>query len=90
MKNKIEDLRNHLFATLEALQDDAKPMPIERAKAIADVGRVIVESAKVEVAFIEAMGLERGTGFIPTSDGEQGGASPQLPARGALGVVRRS
>lgn len=62
-KNKIEDLRNHLFATLESLRDEEKPMEIERAKAIADVARVIVDSAKVEVNFIEATG-EAGSGFI--------------------------
>lgn len=65
MKNKIEDLRNHLFATLESLQDDEKPMDINRAKAIADVAQVIVNSAKIEVDFIRATGRDGGTGFIP-------------------------
>jgi hypothetical protein len=55
-KNKIEDLRDHLFETLEALKDDEKPMDIARAKAVADVARVIVESAKVEVDFVKATG----------------------------------
>lgn len=64
-KNKIEDLRNHLFATLEALQDDEKPMDIKRAKAIADVAQVVVNSAKVEVDFIRVTGRSEGTGFIP-------------------------
>jgi len=65
VKNKIEDLRNHLFATLEALAPDSeKPMEIDRAKAIVDVARVIVESAKAEVAFIQATGKSTGTGFI--------------------------
>lgn len=64
-KNKIEDLRNHLFATLEALQDEDKPMEIDRAKTIADVAQVIVNSAKIEVEFIRATGREKGTGFIP-------------------------
>jgi dUTPase len=64
VKNKIEDLRNHLFATLEALRDPDKPMEIERAKTIAEVAQVIVNTAKVEVEFIEATG--RGdTGFLP-------------------------
>lgn len=63
-KNKITDLRDHLFATLEALQDAEKPMEVDRAKAIADVARVIVDSAKVEVAFLEATGAS-GSGFIP-------------------------
>lgn len=64
-KNKIEDLRNHLFATLEALQDEDNPMDIERAKAIADVAQVIVSSAKVEVDYIRVTGRDEGTGFIP-------------------------
>ena len=65
MNNKMTDLRNHLFATLEALQDQDKPMDIERAKAIAEVGKVLVDSAKVEVMFIKAMdGDVKSTGFI--------------------------
>lgn len=64
-RNKIEDLRNHLFATLEGLTDEDKPMDINRAKAVADVAQVIVNSAKVEVDFIRATGRAEGTGFIP-------------------------
>lgn len=63
MKNQMIDLRNHLFAALEALHDSEKPMDIDRAKAIADVGRVLVETAKVEVAFLNVAG-GTGTGFI--------------------------
>lgn len=65
MKNKIEDLRNHLFATLEALQDKDDPMPIDRARAIADVAKVLVDSAKAETDFLRVVGGEGGTGFIP-------------------------
>lgn len=65
MKNKMTDLRNHLFATLEALQDKDDPMDIDRARAIAEVGKVLVDSAKVEVMFINAMdGDVPTTGFI--------------------------
>ena len=65
MKNKMTDLRNHLFATLEALQDVDNPMDIDRAKAIAEIGKVLVDSAKVEVMFINAMdGDVKSTGFI--------------------------
>lgn len=66
MKNKMEDLRNHLFATLEALNDEENPMDLERAQTIANVAGVIVNSAKVEVAFINTVG-GKGTGFIPTT-----------------------
>lgn len=64
-KNKITDLRDHLFETLEALRDDEKPMEIARAKAVADVAKAIIESAKVEVAFLKTTGGVSGTGFIP-------------------------
>jgi len=73
MKNKIEDLRNHLFATLEALQDEESPMDIDRAKAVADVAQVIVNSAKIEVDYLRATGREQGTGFIPEERRLEGG-----------------
>ena len=78
MKNRIEDLRNHLFATLEALQDDERPMDLDRAKTIADVAQVVINSAKVEVDFIKTTGQTHATDFIPPA-GEQ----KTLPGRGA-------
>ncbi len=66
MKNHITDLRNHLFETLEMLKDKDKPMEIERAKAVADVAKEIIATAKVEVDFIRATGAAAGTGFIET------------------------
>jgi hypothetical protein len=73
MKNTIEDLRNHLFATLEALRDEEKPMDLARAKEIANVARVIVDSAKVEVEFAEVTGELTSTKFLPISDDAQPG-----------------
>lgn len=71
MKNKIDDLRNHLFATLEALRDEEKPMDLERAREVANVARVIVESAKVEVDFLKATGATRSTDFLPVEEDEK-------------------
>ena len=71
MKNKLGDLRNHLFETLEALKDDEKPMDLDRARAVADVARVIVESAKVEVNFLKVTGALRSTDFLPTDVGDE-------------------
>lgn len=83
MKNKIDDLRNHLFATLEALSPDAeKPMELDRAKAIADVARVIVDSAKAEVAYITATGARGGTGFIALPEEAQAPVRPRLASGG--------
>jgi hypothetical protein len=64
VKNKIVDLRNHLFEVIEALKDAEKPMDLERAKAVADVAQVIINSAKVEVDFLRKANGELGTGFI--------------------------
>lgn len=74
--NKIDDLRNHLFETLEALKDDKEPMDIERARAVADVAKVIVDSAKVEVQFLQVTGAFPMSGFMPVPDASQ----PRLPA----------
>ena len=75
MKNKIDDLRNHLFATIEALRDPQSPMDIARAKAIANAAQVIVNSAKVENDFIRLTG-GKGSGFVPDEP-------PALPEPGA-------
>jgi len=86
MKNKIDDLRNHLFETLEALKDEEKPMDLARARAIADVARVIVESAKVEVNFLNVTGATRSTDFLPADD-----VSPPINRRlhGQVDPVRK-
>ncbi len=67
MKNKIEDLRNHLFVALEGLADKDNPLELDRAKAISEVAQTIVATAKVEVDYLRVTG-SLGSGFIP--DGE--------------------
>jgi hypothetical protein len=52
-QNKIQDLRNHLFETLEMLKDG--DIDINRAYAIADVSRAIIDTAKVEVQYLKAI-----------------------------------
>ena len=63
MKNKIGDMRNLMFETIEGLLDKDEPLEIKRAEAVAKVGTVIVNSAKVEVDFMKALGLD-----VETSD----------------------
>ena len=53
-RNKINDLRDHLFASLERLDNDELTpeqlnAEINKAEAIAQIGSVIIQSAKVEV-----------------------------------------
>jgi len=61
-RDKIQDLRHHLFETIEMLKD--KEMDIATAKAISNVAQVIVNSAKIEVQFIKATQSTQDTGFI--------------------------
>jgi hypothetical protein len=82
MQNKIDDLRNHLFATLEALRDKEAPMDIERAKAISNVANSIIETAKVEVKYLEAVG-GHGTGFM----NNKSDALQSLPVSRLVGKV---
>lgn len=60
-RNKIDDLRNHLFETLEMLKDPDAPMDLDRAKTIASIAQVIVNSAKVEVDFVRVTGRDDGS-----------------------------
>lgn len=80
-QNKISDLRDRLFETLDALKNKEDPMPLERAKAIADIGQVIVNSVKVEVDFLKLMdGRSKGTGFIPEATAAE---KPFIPGTSA-------
>lgn len=75
--NKIEDLRGILFDTLRDLRDKEKPMEIERAKAVAEVAREIVNSAKVEVDHMKVAG-GKGSGFIAVEEKPSAPGQPRL------------
>lgn len=79
MKNKLSDLRNHLFETIERLKDGDKDMPLEKAKAISDVAQVIINSAKVEVDYLRATDQVQGTGFLDRE--AKPGEQPRLVKR---------
>jgi hypothetical protein len=53
-KNKMNDLRNHLFLALEKLQDG--DMDNATAKTIADVSKEIIDSAKLEFQMVRDLG----------------------------------
>jgi hypothetical protein len=80
----MEDLRNHLFATIEALLDSENPMDTDRAKAINHTAQTVINSAKVEVAFIEATGVEPAGRFFATFTDNRNPVQPviALPASG--------
>lgn len=84
--NNIESLREHLFATLAALNDKEKPMEIERAKAISEVAQTIINSAKVEVEFAKATGAT-GSNFL---DMAAISAPPGALPKGIVGITRHT
>jgi hypothetical protein len=75
----MDDLRNHLFATIEALQDDEKPLALDRAKAICEVADRLIDTAKVEVDLLDLVGGNPASKFLSLPDEE-----PGVPARPAL------
>ncbi len=50
-RNKIEDCRDLLYETMERLLDEQNPLEVARAKAIGDVAKQIISSAKIEADF---------------------------------------
>jgi len=66
-RNKITDLRDHLFEVLERLKDGE--IEIETAQTMAEVSQVIINSAKIEVDFIKATGSNTDSGFIKLNSG---------------------
>jgi hypothetical protein len=67
----IEDLRKHLFATLEDLRSKDKPLELDRAKAISEIAQTIINSAKVEVDHLRVTGATAATDFIPEQKAPQ-------------------
>ncbi|MGB7422924.1 MAG: hypothetical protein WA917_13775 [Comamonas sp.] len=59
----INTLREQLLATLADLRNREHPMEPDRARAVAQVAAVLVDSAKVEVDYIKATGQDR-AGFL--------------------------
>lgn len=55
----INELREHLMGTLTSLRDRENPMEPDRARAVAQVAGVLVDTARVEVEFLKATGAEK-------------------------------
>lgn len=77
-EKSIVDLRNTLFATLEAVR--AGTMPLDQARAVNEIGKTIIDTARVEVDFLRATGGGESAFIAPTD-------TPALP-NGITGVIR--
>lgn len=85
----INELRQQLLDTLKDLRNREQPMEPDRARAIAQVAGVLVDSARVEVDYLKATGQDR-AGFLEepaqiTSDASGAG----LPSGYTQGNVER-
>lgn len=65
-RNKMTDVRDHMIAAMENLLDDTLEFDVEKAKAIASLGNVLVKSAKVELDYLKAVNGtdDMSTGFM--------------------------
>ena len=98
MKNKISDLRDHMFAQLERLgNEDLDPeqlkQEISRAQAISEVGKVIVESAKTEVMYAKLTGkkADEPTKFLeiePETPAQIERPEAEYSNRSAMGIAK--
>ena len=81
MAKTVEDLREHLFATLAELR--AGTMDVDKAKAVSEVAQTIINSAKVEVDYQRVQGGTGGSRFL----GVEGKPEPEKLPAGVRGVV---
>lgn len=54
MSQDITTLREHLFAALQGVKD--KSLDLDQARVINEIGKTLVDSAKVEVDYLKATG----------------------------------
>jgi hypothetical protein len=90
----ITDMREHLMQTLASLPDRENPMDVDRARAVAQVAGVLVDSAKVEVDYIKATGASGDSLFISPMNNDpsrllSGGDSKGAIERTPTGFVHR-
>lgn len=87
MKNKVSDVRDHLVAVMEALNDESatpeeRAAAVDRAKAMSNVAGHYIAAVRVE---IDAARLMHETGLLPTAvdspqdtDALSSGSGPRL------------
>ncbi len=87
MKN-IADLREHLFAQLEALADPDRKIDLRRMRLTHDIAERIIDTARVEVQFAAVMKGAMDVPFIEDQAEERGQpAEPLTPAQRHAAVL---
>lgn len=70
----ITALRSHLFDAIQGVKSGT--MEVAQAKVIADLGHVIIDTAKVEVDYLKLTGSKEATNFIPALAGPSTTTTP--------------
>lgn len=78
------DLREHLFATLDALRDKENPMDVARAKAVSDVAQTLINVARVELDYLRQID-GRESAFIALAGKDD---TPAALPPGIVGITR--
>lgn len=65
----IDQVRQSLLDTLSDLRNREAPMDIERARAVATVASVLVDTAKVENEYLKLTGQDRSNFLEQPADG---------------------
>lgn len=64
--NDLTALREHLFAALQGVKDGS--LDLDKARAVNELGKTLVDTAKVEVDYLRAAGGGEST-FLDTAAG---------------------
>ena len=83
MSKKLDDLRDVLFQTLQGIKDGS--IDLDKARAINEVGKTLIDSAKVEVDYLRTTGGGESS-FIDTAIGRDN-LPEQLP-NGITAITR--
>lgn len=75
-RNKLNDLRNHLFAQLERLEDENLDqeqidLEIKRTKAINSIAVQIIDTAKVELDLMKIVDASEESAFFKDTNQQQ-------------------
>lgn len=68
MSHDISELRRQLFATLAGVKDGS--IDLDKARAVNELGKTLVDTAKVEVDYLRALGGGE-SAFLDTAIGNE-------------------
>lgn len=91
MAKTTSDLRERLFATIDAVRDGK--ITTDQARAVGDLAQVIVNTAKVEIDYLRAAGDGGKSKFLDVIEPEEGApaltdGATAAPGNGIVGIRR--